>query len=179
MIAFGEIGLLAARRGADGRPVPLTAGPVTVPRVAARATIVAELRRTEAGTLGLGGPMVSRLPVPAEGRANAKRAPDGLVDTGFPCRIERDNHTIVVTGPPPGMVGVGGYRFALRKLQELVNQVDRGGTIAALPDTLTGHRLAGHASDRGAMRETLADLGANALIAAAFNDRPAAATKRA
>ncbi|MBI4276142.1 MAG: AMP-binding protein [Rhizobiales bacterium] len=179
LIAFGEIGLLAARRGADGHPVPLTVGPITVPRVAARATIVAEIRRTDAGTLGLRGPMVCQHPDPTFGRDDAMTTPDGLADTGFPCRLERDKQTIAITGPPPGMVGVGGYRFALRKLQELVSQVDRGGTIAALPDTLTGHRLAGHASDRCAMRKTLADLGANALIAAAFNERPVAAIKQA
>ena len=76
----------------------------------------------------------------------------------------------MVTGPPPGIVGVGGYRFVLSELQELATRTE-GATLAALPDTLTGHRLAGSATDRDAARAALADAGANPLAVDAFRER--------
>jgi hypothetical protein len=68
------------------------------------------------------------------------------------------------------MVNVGGYRFALRALQDLVEGVGEG-TLAALPDMLTGHRLAGTAADRDAICDALSALGANPLLIAAFRAR--------
>ena len=55
--AFGETGLLAALRGADGKPAPIP--------------LSAEMTRTEAGTLALCGPMVpvARLSVRRSARA--------------------------------------------------------------------------------------------------------------
>jgi hypothetical protein len=100
-------------------------------------------------------------------------APDGMVNTGFTCRIEHtgDREALVVTGPPAGLVSVGGYRFGMRDLQELVAGADRMSTLAALPDMLTGHRLAGHSADRDAIRHALAATGANPLVVRAFRDR--------
>ena len=75
------------------------------------------------------------------------------------------------------MIGVGGYRFALRELQSLVTPLDESGSVAALPDVLAGHRLAGIAGDRAAIRAKLAEQGANPLVSAAFRElRPGRAS---
>ncbi len=77
-----------------------------------------------------------------------KVAADGFVDTGYACRADQ-RPPLVVTGPPPGIVSVGGYRFVMRDLQDMVAlRRERRGALAALPDALTGHRLAGTAADR-------------------------------
>jgi hypothetical protein len=78
---------------------------------------------------------------------------------------------MVVTGPPPGMVAVGGYRFIMRDLQDTIGEADAGATLAALPDSLVGHRLAGSAADRDAMQAALTQRGVNPLLADAFRDR--------
>jgi hypothetical protein len=67
---------------------------------------------------------------------------------------------MVLTVPPPSIVSIGGYRFALRELHDLVSQVEHGsGALAVLPDVHAGHRLAGicgrprhRRSDPGAAR---------------------------
>ena len=172
---FGEAGLVVARRGANGKPAPIGFGPVAVPRGAPGAVLVAELARTDAGTLAIRGPMVPRFAYPPG--AERGDAPfflvgeDGFVDTGYTCRIERDSHAMVVTGPPPGLVSVGGYRFALRDLQDMASQIEPGSTLAALPDALAGHRLAGNAGNREMVRSALDRRGVNPLILAAFRDR--------
>jgi hypothetical protein len=97
----------------------------------------------------------------------------GFVDTEFACRLERDTKSLVVNGTPPGVVSVGGYRFALRELQNQVTRIDESGSLAALPDLLMGHRLAGGAGDRDAMRQALATQGADPLVVAAFRGRRA------
>ena len=76
--------------------------------------------------------------------------------------------TVTVTGPPPGIVSVGGYRFVLRELEDLVRRADGGAFVTALPDALAGHRLAGISGGRGDMRAALAGLGVNPLVADAF-----------
>lgn len=177
IIVFGETALIAGRRGGEGKPAPIPLGSVTAPRNGPNPVQVAEISRTEAGTVAIRGPMVPQLPFPPEAeRAGvpAMRIPaDGMVNTGFTCRVERagDRDALVVTGPPAGLVSVGGYRFGMRDLQDLVAGADRAGTLAALPDTLTGHRLAGHSADRDAIRHALAATGANPLIVGAFRDR--------
>ena len=167
---FGEIGLVAARRGPDGKPAALVAGPA--PGAGSDATL--ELARTPVGTLALRGAMVPRHAFPPGVERAAPRlkiGEDGFVDTGNPCRIDRDSHTLTLDGPPPGIVSVGGYRFALRELQDLVKPIDDDGSVAALPDVLAGHRLAGVGNDRDAIREKLAEEGANPLVTAAFRDK--------
>ena len=134
-----------------------------------------ELARTEAGTLALRGPMVPRHPFPP----GAERAPtphfrasaQGFVDTGYACRVDRDTGTVAITGPPPGLVTVGGCRFALRDLEEVVRRTGRDAGVAVLPDALSVHRLAGHAADPESVRAALAAGGANALLVDAFRDR--------
>jgi hypothetical protein len=98
--------------------------------------------------------------------------PDGYVDTGYPCRVDGASDVALIGGPPAGLVSVGGYRFMLRDLQERVARTAPMTTLAALPDALSGHRLAGNADDRAAMRAALTHFGANPLIVRAFRERP-------
>ena len=56
-------------------------------------------------------------------------------------------------------------------MQELVGGIEDGSTLAALPDMLAGHRLAGSGSDRDAICDALLAHGANPLLVAAFRAR--------
>ena len=172
---FGEIGLIAARRGAGGRAGVVPFGPVAVPRGSKGGVIVGEIRATASGTVAMRGPMVPRFAFPPGVERTTlpqfKIATTGFVDTGFACWSDQDNAPLVVTGPPPGMVSVGGYRFLMRDLQDAIADVDAAATLAALPDAMTGHRLAGSAADPAGIREALADRGANPLLVNAFRER--------
>jgi hypothetical protein len=106
---------------------------------------------------------------------HVKITPQGMIDTGYTCPGPKVSHSMVVSGPPAGIVSVGGYRFVTRKLQTLVGPVDDGSTLAALPDTLAGHRLAGSAADRKRVRQMLAKKGVNPLLVGAFAASPAVA----
>ena len=172
---FGETALFAAARGASGRATPIVIGPISAPRGAAGAVLVADIQRTPAGTVAMRGPMVPRFPFPSGAERGSapflKVGADGLIDTGYTCRIDRETQCIVVTGPPPGIVSFGGYRFALRELQDLLTRAGDGSALTALPDALGGQRLAGTAPDRDRIREQLTTLGANPLIVDAFRER--------
>jgi len=172
---FGEAGLVAARRGADGRATSIPFGPVTAPRGNPGAVVVAELVRTAAGSVALRGPMVPRHAFPPgidrSGLAHFEIDRFGLVDTGYGCEVDPVSNAMVVTAPPSGLVGVGGYRFPLHDLQEAVGQIDRAANIAPLPDPLLGQRLVGHAGQRDAVQAALNAVGINPLVAAAFRDR--------
>ena len=177
---FGEAGLLAATRGSNGRPVAMPFGVVTAPRPtvagAEGALAVVEIAPTPGGTLALRGPMVPRAAYPPGAEHSRldclKVSPDGYVDTGYACDPTRE--ALVVTGPPAGIVGIGGYRFPRRTLEDLVAAVDNG-TLAVLPDALAGQRLAGSASDPAAVRAALAKVGATPLLIEAFAAHPQAA----
>jgi hypothetical protein len=158
---FGEVGLLAGRRGRSGMPAPIPLGLLVAPRGEKGALKVIEAERTAAGMLALRGPMVPQARLPA-GMA------DRFVDTGFPCRIGADGLSIEIAGPPPGLVGCGGYRFVMHELSALVSRLDPEGSLVALPDALAGHRLAGICADREALRTALQGIGANPLLVAAF-----------
>jgi hypothetical protein len=170
---FGETGLVAARRGAGGMPALLEAVRTVAPRATPAGAI--ELVRSAAGTLAMRGAMVPAHPFPPGiergDSLRLKIGEDGFVDTGYPCRIAHDTQMLILDGPPAGIVSVGGYRFALRELQSQVTPIDEDGSVAALPDVLAGHRLAGVGGDRGAIRDKLIDRGANPLVAAAFRDK--------
>jgi hypothetical protein len=166
---FGEIGLVAMRRGATGRPSAIPTG-----RRLAHDMHLLTVARTPAGTVALSGPMVPKLPFPPgaeRGHAPKLKITDGTIDTGYTCSIDRAAETLTVNGPPAGIVSVGGYRFALRALQELITGIEDGSTLAALPDMLAGHRLAGSAADRDAICDALLAHGANPLLVAAFRAR--------
>jgi AMP-binding enzyme len=172
---FGETGLLAAARGADGRPVGIRPGAPQRRAGKAETPVLIEAARTLAGTLALRGPLVPSHPYPgaAEPDANPRHMRDayGFVDTGYPCRFAPGSGTLVVTGPPAGTVSVGGYRLALTRLQDAVSRIEPGAMIAALPDGLTGQRIAGVTAVREEMQEALTRFGHNPLVVDAFRQR--------
>jgi hypothetical protein len=96
---------------------------------------------------------------------------DGSIDTGYACRVDRETKRLTIDGPPAELVSIGGYRFALRAAQDLIAGIEDGSTLAALPDLLSGHRLAGAAADRDAICDALLAHGANPLLVAAFRAR--------
>jgi hypothetical protein len=177
---FGEIGLIAARRGPGGRAGVIPFGSVAVPRGAQGGVIVGEVRATVSGTIAMRGPMVPRFPFPPgvdrTGLPQLKVATNGFIDTGFACWSDQDNAPLVVTGPPPGTVSIGGYRFLMRDLENAIAEVDAAATLAALPDAMTGHRLAGSAADPTGIRQALAGRGLNPLLINAFRERGLPAT---
>ncbi len=173
---FGEIGMAAARRPADKADAPSFTATVPARRDTA-STMRIEATRTTAGTLALRGATVPSHPFPpGADRIDPLRLKideHGFVDTFYPCRHDRELDRLVITGPPAGLVNVGGYRFSLLELQTTVRRIDQEASVAALPDTMSGHRLAGLASDREAVRDALAAEGANPLLVAAFRERRA------
>jgi len=176
--SFGEIGLLAARRGLDGMAAPIPCGLIDAPHGSAGAVSVAETMRTGSGALSLRGPMVPRhaFPPGTEHGPEPHFAADaaGFVESGFGCRLERDTQTLAVTGPRGGITTIGGYRFRQRDVDAQVANVDPAATIIALPDAQLGQRLAGAAPDREETAAQLHASGANPLIAGAFRPRNAA-----
>ena len=173
---FGELGLVPLRRPESGKPAALPTGRLTLPRGAAQGMHAVNLSRTSAGTVGLSGPMVPKAPFPPgseRGHAPKLKVTEGAIDTGYACRIDRETKMLTVDGPPAGVISVGGYRFGLRAMQELVGGIEDGSTLAALPDILAGHRLAGSGADRDAICEALLAHGANPLLVAAFRARRA------
>jgi hypothetical protein len=96
---------------------------------------------------------------------------NGFLDTFYPCRAAGGSGALTVTGPPVGVVSMGGYRFILAGLQEAVSQLEPGAMLAAFPDGLAGQRVAGIAVRRDAIRDALAELGFNPLVINAFRPR--------
>ena len=172
--AFGEIGLIASRPAAGGAIKTFPRGIIGAPHHSAAAIPVIETARNAVGRLALRGAMVPATAFPSTAKLFAV-SEDGFIDTFYPCRINPDNNTLTITGPQPGMAGVGGYRFAQLELETFVAALSDQVTLVALPDTLTGQRLAGSAPNAGAMQASLAECGCNPLIAHAFRPRGAAA----
>jgi hypothetical protein len=172
---FGEAGLVPARRSDSGRAAPIPVGAVVAPRGSTGAVVVAEVLRTAASTVALRGPMVPRHAFPPgierSGLPHFKIDRFGLVDTGYTCRVDAVSKAMIVTGPPSGIVGVGGYRFALHELDGAVGRLDNTATVTALPDPLVGQRLVGQAARRDMVQAALNAVGLNPLVAAAFRER--------
>ena len=125
--------------------------------------------------------MVPRFPFPP-GTAPAMPAAvdaNGFLDTFYPCRAAGGSGALTVTGPPAGIVSMGGYRFILAGLQEAVSQLEPGAMLAAFPDGLAGQRVAGIAVHRDAIRDALAELGFNPLVINAFRPRRGGETRDA
>jgi non-ribosomal peptide synthetase component E (peptide arylation enzyme) len=174
---FGEAGLFAARRMDDGSPAPVMPGPYRTPPEVPASSTAGEVILTSKGTLGLRGPMVPVVAYaisdrPADALA-AQPQPD-YVDTGYAARIDRATGAISITAPPAGIMAVGGYRFPAQDLQEWARRLGQNAMLTALPDRLSGQRLAGRASDNARAREALTELGLNPLMVEAFRDRSAA-----
>jgi hypothetical protein len=162
VLSFGELAIVPRRRAADGTPVPLRAETIGVPTGADAATPVVTFARSPRGTLIVSGPML-----PAGGDA-------GPADSGYSCNIDPTTQALIIAAPPAGLAQVGGYRFAMAALQDVLGRADAGGVLAALPDLLTGQKLAGAAPDTESIRHTLAALGLSPLVTSAFREKGAA-----
>jgi hypothetical protein len=172
---FGEAGLFGARRAADGAPAPILPGPHGAPRDVPGTSIAGETLLTPRGTLALRGPMVTPSAYapapPASDSLVAQPPPRDHVDTDYAARLDRSTGAICITAPPSGIMAVGGYRFLSGDLQEWAKRLGQGALLTALPDRISGHRLAGRAQDNARAREALAELGLNPLMVEAFRDR--------
>jgi hypothetical protein len=172
---FGEAGLFGARRTSrDGTPALVKPGLHGAPRELPGSSISGEILLTPKGTLGLRGPMVAisayAPPAPPSDSLIAQ-APRDFVDTEYAARLDRATGAIAITAPPSGIMAVGGYRFLAQDLQEWGKRLGQGALLTALPDRLSGHRLAGRAQDNARARKALAELGLNPLMVEAFRDR--------
>ena len=170
---FGEAGLFGARRRADGTPAAILPGPHGAPRDIAGSSIAGETRITPHGTRALRGPMVTVAAyAPALPAGDPPAAPPrDYVDTDYSARLDHSTGAICITAPPPGIMAVGGYRFLAQDLQQWTKRLGEGALLTALPDRLSGHRLAGRAPDNARARDALAGLGLNPLMVEAFRDR--------
>lgn len=172
---FGEAGLFGARRtAADGAPTPIRPGPHGAPREVPGSSISGDIFLTPKGTLALRGPMISPQPYappPPPSDSLIAQPPRDYVDTDYAARVDRSTGAICITAPPSGIMAVGGYRFLAADLQEWARRLGQGALLTALPDRLSGHRLAGRAHDNSRAREALAELGLNPLMVEAFRDR--------
>jgi hypothetical protein len=172
---FGEAGLFGARRTAeDGSPASVKPGLHGAPRELPGSSIAGEILLTPRGTLGLRGPMVAvaaYAPPPPPSDSLTTPTPRDYVDTEYAARLDRSTGAISITAPPSGVMAVGGYRFLASDLQEWGRRLGQGALLTALPDRLSGHRLAGRAQDNARAREALLELGLNPLMVEAFRDR--------
>lgn len=171
---FGEAGLLSVRRADDGAPGSIRPGPHRAAPNAPGPSIAGEVFLTPRGTLGLRGPMVvpaAYAPAPAPTESLSAEPPRDYVDTDYPARLDRSTGEICITAPPSGVLAVGGYRFLSQDLTEWSKRLGQGALLTALPDRLSGHRLAGRAQDNARAREALGELGLNPLMVEAFRDR--------
>jgi hypothetical protein len=171
---FGEAGLFGARRRENGVPAPVLPGVQGAPRESPGSSIAGEVFLTPRGTLALRGPMVTPAayapPRPPSDSLVAE-PPRDFVDTEYAARIDRSTGAICITAPPTGIMAVGGYRFLSLDLQEWARRLGQGALLTALPDRLSGHRLAGRAQDNSRAREALSELGLNPLMVEAFRER--------
>jgi AMP-binding enzyme len=172
---FGEAGLFGARRTAeDGTPALIKPGLHGAPRELPGSSISGEILLTPKGTLGLRGPMIAvaaYAPPAPPGDSLIPQAPRDFVDTEYAARLDRASGAIAITAPPSGIMAVGGYRFLAQDLQEWGKRLGQGALLTALPDRLSGHRLAGRAQDNARARDALSELGLNPLMVEAFRDR--------
>jgi hypothetical protein len=176
---FGEAGLFGTRRRSeDGAPAPVKPGMHGAPRELPGSSISGEILLTPKGTLGLRGPMVAVAayapPAPPHDPL-MPQPPRDFVDTEYPARLDSATGAIAITAPPSGIMAVGGYRFLAPDLQEWGKRLGQGALLTALPDRLSGHRLAGRAQDNARARDALSELGLNPLMVEAFRDRSNAA----
>ena len=97
---FGEAALVASRRGVDGTPSALRLGPMLAQRDGGRGVVVAELMRTDTGTLAVRGPMVPHHSFPPgierSGLPCFQVGRRGVVDTGYTCRIDPGSDAITM-----------------------------------------------------------------------------------
>ena len=171
---FGEVGLFGARRMDDGNPSRILPGPHGAPQGIAGSSVACDIILTSHGTLALRGPMVPAAAYRPLADSTAAPVPPSMsdqVDTGYAARRDRATDALCITAPPSGLMAVGGYRFLASDLQEWAKRLAQGAMLTALPDRLSGYRLAGRAIDNARAREALTILGLNPLMVEAFRDR--------
>ena len=169
LYAFGEAGLFAVTREADGAAAPVLPG--SLQRRGQSSSAAGEAFVTKQGTLGLRGAMIPIAAYAPQRRPRETFAPQPVldhVDTGYAARLDRKTGAICITAPPSGVLNVGGYRFLANDLNDWAQRLPQGGMLTALPDRVSGHRLAGRASDNARARAALAQLGLNPLMVEAF-----------
>ncbi|KIZ45494.1 MULTISPECIES: class I adenylate-forming enzyme family protein [Rhodopseudomonas] len=171
---FGEAGLFGARRSPDGVPATIQPGPHGAPRDVMGSSTAGEILVTPHGTLGLRGPMIVLAAYQPQGPSGvpSSEPQTDYVDTGYAARLDRSSGAVCITAPPPTIMAVGGYRFLAQDLQEWAKRLGQGALLTALPDRLSGYRLAGRANDNARAREALSELGLNPLMVEAFRDPP-------
>lgn len=173
--SFGEIGVIATHRTADGLPADIPLGAIGARHIVGAGI---EATRGKHGTLALRGAMVPTHAYPPSAAIGpgATLAPDdaGFVDTGFTCRLDTAAQSLTVTGPPGGITAIGGYRFLVSEIEAQVATVDPAATLLALPGGLLAQHLAGSAPDIARVHAGLLANGANPLIAGAFRRRQGA-----
>ncbi|HEX2655615.1 MAG TPA: class I adenylate-forming enzyme family protein [Xanthobacteraceae bacterium] len=173
--AFGEVGLVAIRRGAKGLPAQIPVGTISTSNGSGDPMRVIEVARSATGSIALRGPMVPHYTFPPgierSSGIRLKIADDGFIDTGYGCRLDNETKMLTIDRPPPGVISIGGYRFLLRELQNVIATLDKHGSVTALPDMLNGNRLGGLGDDRYAIYDALIEMGANPLLIGAFSDR--------
>ena len=173
LYAFGEAGLFAVPREADGAAAPVLPGS-PLRRGQNSSAAAGEAFVTKEGTLALRGAMIPVAAYAPQRRPRETFAPQAVpdhVDTGYAARLDRRTGAICITAPPSGVLNVGGYRFLANDLNDWAQRLPQGGMLTALPDRVSGHRLAGRASDNARARAALAQLGLNPLMVEAFRDR--------
>ena len=116
-------------------------------------------------------PVAAYAPSALSGNSLIAQPPLDHVDTGYAARLDRTTGALCITAPPSGIMAVGGYRFLAHDLQEWAKRLGQGALLTALPDRLSGHRLAGRAQDNARAREAFSELGLNPLMSEAFRDR--------
>ena len=128
---------------------------------------VLTVARTPSGTLALSGPMVPHAPFPPgaeRGSAPRLKIAEGSIDTFYPCRVDRETQDVHRRcARPPVWSASAATASRLRAAQDLIAGIEDGSTLAALPDMLAGHRLAGAGADRDAICDALLRAGANPL----------------
>ncbi len=164
--SFGEIAMLAARRGNYGLPADIPYGKVSAPRAGGTACHCRDRAQQERHAVGARTHgAAARLSARRGSRRYPHFAADdtGFVDTGFTCRLEAAAKTLTVTGPPGGIATIGGYRFQASDVEAQVADADPTATVVALPGGLLAQKLAGSALDNGAVAAQLLENGANPL----------------
>ena len=174
---------LSVRRGRVVRRLPRRrwragADPARTPRRAARRRRLVDRGRDPDHAKGNAGTARPdgrdrglRAPLQHRTSSLVAQPPRDYVDTDYAARLDRSTGAICITAPPAGIMAVGGYRFLSQDLQEWAKRLGQGALLTALPDRLSGYRLAGRAQDNARAREALAELGLNPLMVEAFRDR--------
>lgn len=169
-ISFGEFGLHVARRDEHGQIARPVLGINYLPGHSPDRPNDLEAKRTTTGTLALRGTVVTKTGF-ATTDQGVSPITDGFVDTGYPCRIDPDG-SIIITGPQPGMISIGGYRIARHDLDQVAAMTPFG-VVSALPHALLGQRLAGSSPEQSEVHAALEGRGVTALIARTFDPRAA------